>query len=55
MKFVSSAIFDNQVLKIHSIKDIIKHTVLVQDWNDVIEVLEAAYNFSQKKLIISKR
>jgi len=55
MKFESVVTFENQVLNIYTLKEYKKEMVAKESWDKLVEVLETAYDFSQKKLILSKQ
>jgi len=53
--FISTAELEGQQLKIYTMKDYKNAIVPIDGWKDLVEGLEAAYNLSQKKLILSKK
>ena len=52
--FVSTVIQDGQILKINTSKIYKKTLVPIANWNDLAEMLEAAYQFTQQKVILKK-
>ncbi|MEM9884598.1 MAG: DUF3857 domain-containing protein [Bacteroidota bacterium] len=52
--FISSAMQEGNMLKLKARKAYKSQTVPVENWSELVEMLEAAYNFTQKKVILSK-
>ncbi|MEN0049362.1 MAG: DUF3857 domain-containing protein [Bacteroidota bacterium] len=52
--FISSVVQEGNVLKLKARKAYKSQTVPVENWSELVEMLEAAYNFTQKKVILSK-
>jgi|GEM_PF-3025820 len=55
MRFSAVAKFEDYVLKLYTCKEYKKGFVDKKHWSKLVEVLETAYDFSQKKLILSKQ
>ena len=52
--FISEVTQDGNTLTIKTVKTYKKEHVDLENWNSMVEMLEAAYAFSQKKLILKK-